>query len=94
MKKATIPRPPSHPSQLQSSALDSSRHALDFAPQLPIAEDNSHARIDASDNEYDSDNDDERNVYKRGKIINTEISADSDGFVREYAWKTGPKRIL
>ena len=36
--RATVPRPPSHPSQLQSSALDSSRHALDFAPQLPIAE--------------------------------------------------------
>ena len=40
-----------------------------------------------------TDNDDEH-VDKGGKIINSEISANSDGFVREYAWKTGPKRIL
>ena len=41
-----------------------------------------------------TDNDNERNADKGGKTIYKEISADSDGFVREYAWKTGPKRIL
>ena len=48
--------PLSRPTQLQSSALDSSRRALDFAPQLPIADDNSDAssdESDASDDEYD-----------------------------------------
>ena len=50
---ATVPRPPSHPSQLQSSPLDSSMRTLDFALQLPIAEDNSHASSDTSDDKYD-----------------------------------------
>ena len=94
---ATGLRPLSRPTQLQSSALDSSRRALDFARQLPIADDNSDASSDESDDnddENDSDNDDEQNASKGGKTIDTEISADSDGFVREYSWKTGPKRIL